>query len=367
MDIRTKLVFALVAVALGSMLALGAFTYRSARTLLRDSALEQLEGLAETKKEGLEHILLGWRDRTHLIASRTQLRLSLREHERTESPSIRDEAAATIERILTDALRSVETVELLAVFDRQDRRVASAMRYPEAEAVAARFREKAGPAGADPDARTRYQGVAVLGEGRLLAGFSADLALEGESLGTLQIVFDGREVVELAGNLEGLGETGEMMILMPELDGEPYLLHMRYPRSEPGQTPLLDDPGNPLTRVWAGEEGRYWEDVVDYRGEPVWMATRFFPEVRWGVAVKFDEAEENASVNAFRRDLINLGLSLAALAVVLGTVLGFRFSRPILALAGVATRIREGEMHARAEVVSQDEIGLLDRTFNQMT
>ncbi len=376
MDIRTKLVFALVAVALGSMLALGAFTYRSARGLLRDAALEQLEGLAEGKQEGLQHVLTGWRDRTNLIASRTQLRLSLREHEPTGAEANGAEAAATIERILADALGSVETVELLAVYDRQNRRVSSVMRGQDSEAVAARFHRQQDTTRSDPDVATRYQGVAVLKpdqetaagtENRLLVGFAADLELDGERLGTLQVVFDGREVVELAGNLEGRGASGEMMILMKEIGGTPHLLHLRYPGSGP-QAPLrLDDPDDPLARLWAGEEGRYWEDLVDYRGEPVWMATRFLPEIRWGVIVKFDEAEENLAINAFRRDVVRLGLSIAAFAILLGTVLGFRFSRPILELAGVANRIRDGELDARADVERHDEIGLLALTFNQMT
>ena len=38
MDIRTKLVFALVAVSLGSMFALGSFSYLEARELLREMA-----------------------------------------------------------------------------------------------------------------------------------------------------------------------------------------------------------------------------------------------------------------------------------------------------------------------------------------
>jgi PAS domain S-box-containing protein len=366
MDMRTKLVFALVAVALGSMLALGAFTYRSARGLLRESTLEQLEGLAESKREGLRHILVGWEDRTHLIASRTQLRRSLREHERTASTTAREEAAATIERILADALHSVETVELLAVYNGEDRQVASVTRVPGTETVAARFRESSSSDTSGLD-RISYQGAAVQEGNGLLVGFSSDLTLDGESLGTLQIVFSGREVIELAGNTEGLGETGEVAILLQELEGAPYLLHLRYPRPEPLAPLPVDDPGNPLARIWGGEEGRYWQDIVDYRGEAVWMATRYLPEIRWGVIVKFDEAEENVSVDAFRQDLINLGLSLAAFAIVLGTVLGFRFSRPILDLAAVATRIHEGELDARAEAVSQDEIGLFARTFNEMT
>ena len=57
MDIRTKLVFALVAVALGSMLALGAFTYDATRAQLQRLALRQLDALAESKKEDLERVI----------------------------------------------------------------------------------------------------------------------------------------------------------------------------------------------------------------------------------------------------------------------------------------------------------------------
>ncbi|MEJ2313080.1 MAG: PAS domain S-box protein [Gemmatimonadales bacterium] len=359
---RTKLVFALVAVSLGSMLALGAFTYRSARGLLREDSLEQLEGLAETKKEGLEHIISGWQDRAHLIASRTQLRLSLRDYNRSASPVARD----LIERILIDALGSVATVDYLAIYDLEDRLVASASRGPGGEAAAARFRASVSGDAADLGDGVRYQGVAIPAETTLLVGTSVDLVLEGNRLGALQIVLDGREVVDLAGNPQGMGDTGETMILMQEVGGSPFLLHLRYPWPEPPLPLSLDDTADPLARIWAGVEGRYWDDVADYRGEPVWMATRFLPETRWGVIVKFDEAEELARINVFRTELVNLGLSLAAFAILLGAILGFHFSKPVLDLAGVAKRIHAGELDARAEIASQDEIGLFARTFNEM-
>ena len=58
MDIRTKLVFALVAVSLGSMLALGAFSHAASRALLQRMALRELEAVAETKKQDLERVIV---------------------------------------------------------------------------------------------------------------------------------------------------------------------------------------------------------------------------------------------------------------------------------------------------------------------
>ncbi len=68
-----------------------------------------------------------------------------------------------------------------------------------------------------------------------------------------------------------------------------------------------------------------------------------------------------------RESMIRVGISLSAFGVVVGTLLGLWFARPIRHLAAVADRIRGGELDVRAEVESADEIGLLADTFNRMT
>jgi PAS domain S-box-containing protein len=90
------------------------------------------------------------------------------------------------------------------------------------------------------------------------------------------------------------------------------------------------------------------------------------PEVGWGVVVKFDAAEEREDIRKFRSRLTQLGLSLSAFAILLGTFLGLRFAKPIHDLGAVANRIRVGELSARAKTGREDEMGLLARTFNQM-
>jgi PAS domain S-box-containing protein len=64
--------------------------------------------------------------------------------------------------------------------------------------------------------------------------------------------------------------------------------------------------------------------------------------------------------------LTQLGLSLSAFAILLGTFLGLRFAKPIHDLSAVANRIRLGELSARAETGREDEMGFLVRAFNQM-
>ena len=138
---RTKLVFALAAVMLGSMLALGAVTYRAANRMTSEGTTEQLEGLVESSSDALESIVNGWEERVLLIASRTQLRISLRAYRQLARP----EELGRIQRIIDDAAESVSSVEALAVYDDRGRPVARAGLPAEAVAKALAPRFSPGP------------------------------------------------------------------------------------------------------------------------------------------------------------------------------------------------------------------------------
>jgi signal transduction histidine kinase len=54
------------------------------------------------------------------------------------------------------------------------------------------------------------------------------------------------------------------------------------------------------------------------------------------------------------------------LAAGVGWLISRRISAPLLALTNTTARMAEGDLAARATVASQDEVGLLARSFNQM-
>jgi PAS domain S-box-containing protein len=351
-DIRTKLVFALVAVALGSMLALGITTYPSVRSLLRESTVDQLDGLAESKKDALEVILAGWRERVALVASRTQLRISLRDHTRTGRADVADR----IRRILRDALGSSSTLSLLAVYDPQGSLVA----------FIAKDEVEAPGSSPPPAAAIEYRGARLTAPGTARVTFAAQLSLADETVGSLIAELVAGELTDLTGHYDGLGETGETMIVM-EGEAGPEVLHpVRHEGPATVSLGVTMSADDPVMRALAGDEGVFWEGVSDYRGVPVWAATRHIPETGWGLVATVDDSEERAPIAVFREGLIQLALSLSAFAVLLGAILGLRFAKPIHDLATVADKIRGGALSTRAEVHSEDEVGLLARTFNEM-
>ena len=359
MDLRTKLVFALVGVTLGAMLALGATGYSQAGTLLREAALGQLDALAESRQDDLESATRGWNERAQLIGSRTQLRESLAAYGRDADPRERDRVA----RILEDARESVRSVRFLAVLDALGRPLAAtgdpAGRDPGPPA-------DAGSAGGSAaTGRPRLVGLTLDPETGPEVRYRLELRVDGARIGWLDVRFYGDGLVAIARDYTGLGETGETLIVEAAGDSVRVLHPTRHAGLRTGAH-LPATPGDPARLAVTERDTVVWRDATDYRGEPVWAATRFLPGPGWGIVVKIDASEERAPILELRGRMIRLALSLAAFAILAGILLGLHLSRPLHELADVANRISRGEMDARAPVRAQDEVGMLARTFNRM-
>jgi PAS domain S-box-containing protein len=360
-DIRTKLVFALVAVTLGSMLAFGTVMYWIADDMISEAAEEQLEGLAASGEDALESILHGWKERVQLIASRTQLRVNLREY----NDSAESGTAIRIGRILGDAATAVQSVAALAVFDARGHLVVqmglgadSAL----ADVSPESFPEEPG--------EVRFLGESVTEYGFPQVGYSTQLIIDSEHVGYLFVLLNGQRLVGLTDDTAGLGETGELMVVARDPAGARTLHPVRHPIDgsdiDPAGAILLDGEYDPARLALADDEGVHTEGLLDYRGEPVWAATRYLPDTDWGLVVKFDIDEKRSSIGEFRAEMISLALALAGIGLLVAVVLGFRLSKPIHDLARVANQIREGDLDARASRTREDEIGLLAHTFNAM-
>ncbi len=355
MDIRTKLVFALVATALGSMLVLGGFAWWIAQDLLQQAALRHLESVVESKHRDLERVYAGWHESVNLIRSRTQLRLSLSDWNRDRSVGER----VRIERIIDDARRASRKVKQIVIFAADGTPVASTG-SPLAEAVVDASR------GAEGNA-LHFHGIAEH-EGAPAIALSGPMTLRERAIGSIAVVLDAGDLFDVTGDYTGLGATGETVIATREPDAGALIVSPVRHASAPLRRRLPGEQRETaIVRAVNGESRVLLDGAVDYRDVRVWAATRHLDAPDWGVVVKIDEAEARAPVVELRDTLVRLGLSLAAFAVLLGTALGIYFARPIQALAELADRVRRGERELRADVSSsEDEVGLLATALNEM-
>jgi HAMP domain-containing protein len=359
MDLRTKLVFALVFVSLSSMLLLATLSYGPARDLWRESALESLEALAEAKKMQIQGVVESWEDRVRLIRSRTELRRLMAGFD----PAHAEGTRPALTRILSDARASLPGIGIreISLYDSHGDAVATT-RGDGLDGV----RELTA---AEVPTRTE---VKLLG---LVSGaidgpevrFATPIDFDSIEVGTLVVRMSAQEMVDVADDHAGLGRTGEVIIATLERDNTVTFLNT--PRLGEASTlnVSMSDLNDPVVHALLGADSTFYERAFDYRNQEVWAATRALPEFGIGLVVKFDRTEREEPLRNLRVTIRKYTYALASFAILVGILLGLRFAAPIQQLASVVERIDSGDYHVRAPVHSEDEIGRLAEAFNRMT
>lgn len=366
MDIRTKLVFTFVAVALASMAALAYTAYQTVAEQLRGARMTQLEGLAEFKVESVESIVESWSDLMSLVATRDRLRTTVSEYVATGSEA----DVVLLEELLANVLQASPTFHELSVHG------------PTGERIARAGAEPAHPP-AELDLMGRYDdegpwfvGVRFPeGEEMPLASMAAPIDQSGRRVGYLHALLSLDEIEQISRNYEGLGRTGETMVVVPD-DGVGRVIH--HVRAAPVAEDSAFDPSvyrmaglrvapdDAAALSLEESETSFAGGVTDYRGQEIWAATDYLPDLGWGVLVKVDAAEQMEPILQVRDQLIRIAVILAAFAIVAAFAIGFRVAQPILKLSAAADSIRGGDLSARANIQREDEVGLLAQTFDDM-
>lgn len=354
MDIRTKLALALVSVALIGMAILGAFAYDTSRSLLQEISIRQLDALAESKKRDLQKVQEGWRDQLRLIKSRSRLLSNLKSY--LEGGD--EEARRDVVQIIEDSATAVDDVDQIRILDLDGEEVAAFGRVNASyTSVIPQQLDDVAYGDAFPD---------NVGGARVV--FSSLLAADGQILGVIEIVFDAEGLTSVTDNVTGLGETGEVMVVKMEEDEDTVLTlnPLRHLDSDELQRTPVAEVSAAVRQALSPDGDHGWLNSVDYRGVDVWAATRYLPDLGWGLIVKIDAAEEAQRANRLRDALFDIALALSAFAIVGGTLLGFYLARPIHDLAVLVERVRDGETHLRAEVRGEDEIAYLAESVNEL-
>lgn len=353
MDIRTKLALALVSVALASMAILGAFAYKTTASLMQEMSVRQLNALAESKKRDLDKVQEGWRDQLRLIKSRTQLREDLKHYLDTGDK----ESILSVTRIIEDAVSAVDDVDKIRILDLQGKEVVSYGTAPDAAPSVI----------PDDSSAVVYNNTLIDSAGKPVVVFASTLNVDGKPIGVIQGTFNTNKLRSITGNYTGLGKSGEVMVMMKYGDSVQLLNPLRHESSDIlARVPMSKTSAAVKQALSATQPAQEWLTAVDYRGVNVWAATRYVPELKWGIVVKVDESEERVRAETLKNELFDIGLSLSAFAIVGGTALGFYLARPIHDLAEIVKRIRHGETGLRANVSGDDEITYLAESLNDL-
>lgn len=156
----------------------------------------------------------------------------------------------------------------------------------------------------------------------------------------------------------GMGDTGEAvlvdqngLVIKPLLYDREALFRRRIPMP----------PAFYETRYGKGAI-----EALDYRGVPVLEAYHHLDLPNWSLLVKIDRHEAYAPLARLLRKSVALATALTVISCAMACYLSRRIAAPIVALAGVAQRLAEGDVHARAAIRASGELAILAQELNHM-
>lgn len=347
----TLFVAATLVVLLGVVLAV---SYIVGRRVLRDQIDDRLSAIAESRRDFVAEWVGRQKDRVTIFALRGVLRNFLEKHvahqseepQRTQSQENLDghvrSGAALVARIVSregQVLLSSDPAEV--------------------------GRDLSG----DPTFRAGLKDAAISVPARQGNAFFVDLAaptrwVDGTraTIGVVMLKVSATPLATALREQTGLGTTGEVLLGVRDKGHVRFLFPPRY------RPDLVFVPPTQATAMAAATEGRKaFQHHTDYRGEPVLTAARPLGYGGWGLIAKMDQREAYAPIDHLWNLVLMVGVAAALIGLTCAYLAARTFALPIRRLVTAAENVARGDLNASVPVHSENELGLLAGTFNDMT
>ena len=158
----------------------------------------------------------------------------------------------------------------------------------------------------------------------------------------------------------GLGEAGETYLVSSNFAVLTNLDHIEF---TPGETYVRTEGVNNVLRNKANGFSTY----TDYAGNATFGVYHWIPELQIALIAEHDQSEALQASNRVLQITIGLIVLTTLLAIFIAFIVTRSITTPITKLVEVADNISHGNLDLQAEVIRQDEIGVLAESFNTMT
>lgn len=186
-------------------------------------------------------------------------------------------------------------------------------------------------------------------------------------IGFIAFEVSNRGVFEFVQDYSNLGNTGEAIIVSQINEEAVFITPLRFDSDAAFKKKIkIKSPeGWAIEEALKGVKGS--GILTDYRGHKVLAVWRPLPTFRLCMIVKIDTEEIFAAAEKLKNALFRIGLLLIVIVVIIAFSLARSISSPIKNLTNISKIISEGELSARVNIDTKDEIGELAVSFNQMT
>ena len=118
-----------------------------------------------------------------------------------------------------------------------------------------------------------------------------------------------------------------------------------------------------------GNELKYLWDKPDDPGNYIYeklSLVRYLPEFDWYISSSVYLDELRSSSETLKKNLINLAAITMLAAIFLSYFFVSRITRPLERLANTALKVSKGDYTAKTDISSNDEVGIMARSFDKM-
>ncbi|MGM0575617.1 MAG: response regulator [Myxococcota bacterium] len=321
------------------------------RQVLLESVEQRLWSDAVGRLQAVQAYLQGQEERIALIASRTRLRELTASYVDglVEAAPYREEAGVTLE----DARESVEGLGAVWVAGPQGRVMASTdpeVLDDDLSDTAAYQEGREGPYVELPEPGQSGN------EGRLAAPLKSH---DGRLLGVVMATTDHSRLAMALSTVKGSHESLDVNV------GSREGGFIRFHFLEDSDRAIVDASEAPaMDAAIQGESGFRTTHGPD--GEPILAAYLPIGVGGWGLVAKVDADDAWTPIRRVSWLVAGGGVAVTALAVLLSLLVARRFTWPILTLRDSALAFGAGDLSARAEVDTGDEMEELAEAFNVM-
>ena len=347
-------VFALLLLTTGLM---GWAGYLVARDIIRDQIHERLLVAATDRHSMVLAFVEQQHERVGLVASRTKLRNLIAQfrHGEISEQEMRDGTRP----ILEDAKRSTDGFRSILIVDPDGRVMTSTDDSRLGQDVSDDEAFQAGLTGG-------HLGEPTLSHGEHVTAVATPATTnDGELLGVVMVELDVTRLFQILTDTRGLGETGEVLVGTRDGDIVRYL----FPSKSESR---LTVPVKDVAALVAAIEGASTAEVTTHAGVDVLVYSlpiEYQPlnYRRWGLIAKINVQEAYQPLDDFRRGRVYVQVVVLMIGLGGSFWLSRRLTGPVRQLTDTAMAVAGGDLAAQVDIRTNDEIGLLGRTFNTMT
>ena len=353
MKIRHKLSLLILGLSI-ILLSISSYVYYfQVKRYYLGKTYDHLEAVSQTKEIRL----------TDLIRKRNELIELLSRHDRItgqlKSKRTNSVHLAELMPILERFKRGITSLQEISIVDKEGRILVST----DATLSNKRFADEINAYKSQN--RRIYWGNFYYSDGKLKNNLISIIGNSPDSLGYLIAITSADDIISLTNDYTGLGKTGETVLGYKD-DSTILINSLRFKNSPPLNNKIDPmDSSYPMNRALTNKEG-ILSTAKDYRGEKVIASVRYVDELGWGLITKIDKNEAFEPIEYLTKILIIINvIAIIIISVISNIAAGF-IARPIENLTKVVRQMKEGDLSARAKILSKDEIGTLSASFNEM-